>query len=136
MKLYLLQAGELFKVGVTSTTVDARIKQLQTGCPRKIHAVCSVELGDDARRVETYLHSMMGDHRTRGEWFDIGPDRAMYLAVMMGVLYGSVLGARVTLGEAIRGSVGDVTVGSQWIPDYLEAIMRMHSRVKTEGSES
>lgn len=69
--LYVLQCeGGYLKIGVTNhNNIDKRIKQLQTGNPKKIEVVWFEER-PYAQRAEKYLHTAFKDKCTHGEWFE------------------------------------------------------------------
>ena len=70
-KVYLLKAGDFYKIGVTSNDVKTRINQLQTGNPLKVEFVHSVGglSVDQAMAYEAKLHLFFVDVRVEGEWF-------------------------------------------------------------------
>lgn len=65
--VYLMRAGEFYKIGV-SVNPKKRRKQMQTGCPRNIEIVYAFP-DSDAYRLEGALHELYEDNRTSGEWF-------------------------------------------------------------------
>ena len=72
--LYVIQSGnrDMFKVGFTSTNVEKRKKELQTGNPDKLHTVYELE-HDDAWQIEQKLHARLAGYLTeaQNEWFNI-----------------------------------------------------------------
>jgi hypothetical protein len=68
--LYVLQAKgtDLFKIGITESTPDKRIKEIQTGCPYKIETRVAFEVST-ARDEEKYWHTKFKENRLNGEWF-------------------------------------------------------------------
>jgi hypothetical protein len=62
-----------YKIGVTTDTVDKRIRQLQTGNPFRIvpHTTMVVE---GAEFVERHLHRLYSAKRRILEWFSFSPD--------------------------------------------------------------
>ncbi len=62
-----------YKIGVTTDTVDKRIRQLQTGNPFRIvpHTTMVVE---GAEFVERHLHRLYSAKRRVLEWFSFSPD--------------------------------------------------------------
>jgi len=71
--VYLLKAGQYYKIGITSATIEERIRQLQTGNPYKITYVAygDVKSQKKAQEIENYLHLDYKRHRLQGEWFSI-----------------------------------------------------------------
>ncbi len=73
-----LARTEFIKIGKASGTVDARIKQLQTGNPRRIESVQCFKTPNEriAHDVEVYLHSIFIRNRVSGgEWFLLDRDQ-------------------------------------------------------------
>lgn len=69
--LYIMQTDSYFKVGITSTSIFKRMKQIQTGCPtpiRNIHYY-NYNTKRDAIDAEKLLHNSFARHNTFGEWF-------------------------------------------------------------------
>ena len=69
--VYLLKEdGEeaLYKIGVTTGDINARIKKLQTGNGNKIRFVHSF-LSDRPFKLEKMLHFKYRENREEGEWF-------------------------------------------------------------------
>lgn len=60
-----------FKIGYTARP-DKRIKQLQTGHPKKLGYFGLIEFDDErsARAQEKILHVSCNKHRKKGEWFE------------------------------------------------------------------
>jgi hypothetical protein len=66
--VYLLQGGDLVKIGTTSVSLRQRITGLQAGSPVQLRLLWFVE---GARRsVETKLHERFASARHHGEWFE------------------------------------------------------------------
>lgn len=67
--IYVFRAGDTnrYKIG-RATNVEARKKQLQTGCPDRLELVGIIE--GDAVRVESEFHKMFAEQRRSGEWFE------------------------------------------------------------------
>ena len=74
--LYLLSDGLHVKVGRTRRRIGTRVSALQTGCPRRIKAIVSVEIPLCAAEAENYCHRMLGPFKTVGEWFKCSLDDA------------------------------------------------------------
>ena len=68
--VYILKAGTYFKIGVTTGTVEGRVKELQTGSAKKIEIVHAIRTSDPYK-LEKELHSKYSKKRKRGEWFDL-----------------------------------------------------------------
>jgi len=69
---------EFIKIGKASGTVETRIKQLQTGNPRRIESVQCFKTPNQqiAHDVEGYLHSTFNRSRVAGgEWFMLDQDQ-------------------------------------------------------------
>lgn len=68
--LYVLKAGDYFKVGITQN-LNKRIKQIQTGCPLKISRVYYYTLDTkfEAMELEKEIHIFLNKISTSGEWF-------------------------------------------------------------------
>ena len=69
--VYVAEAGKYCKIGISETSVEQRMKNIQTGCPVKIQRVwCSRNI-PDALGCEKILHNHFRKHNTSGEWFEI-----------------------------------------------------------------
>lgn len=64
--VYFLKAGPFVKIGKATGRPDARIRDLQTGCPYPIRLVAHVCGG---LREEYELHRRFAAFREHGEWF-------------------------------------------------------------------
>jgi len=62
--------SDYYKVGYSKNAPDARVTELQTGNPRTLRLVRSVEV-EDAYRVEQLLHNVLGKWHITREWFCI-----------------------------------------------------------------
>jgi hypothetical protein len=70
--LYVIRsAAGPVKVGISSD-VDKRLRQLQTGQPfgMTVQGTAGPMSRDMAVRVEGCVHTLLGERRCRGEWFD------------------------------------------------------------------
>lgn len=74
MYLYIITDGEFQKIGIAANP-HARVKELQTGNPRKLHVLKTFE-HDDAQKLEIAFHYLMDSGRQQGEWFKM-TDREM-----------------------------------------------------------
>ena len=70
VKVYLLRAGDLFKIGITKGLVENRIKQLSTGNAEDIDLVNTYE-SERGRKIESILHRQFKHNNVRGEWFNL-----------------------------------------------------------------
>jgi len=74
--LYLLEAGGLFKVGI-SNDVRKRLAGLQGASPVPVRLVMYRRINRaTARRVEKYAHERLREHHSHGEWFRCAEDVA------------------------------------------------------------
>lgn len=62
-----------YKLGITTGTVDKRIRQLQTGNPYRIVALHTFEV-EGAEIVEQNLHRVYAPNRRILEWFELSDD--------------------------------------------------------------
>ena len=77
--VYIIHAEgtSLYKIGITSRDVEARLRQLQTASPHALYVLDSAEL-NHARSAELSLHIAFDQYRAEGEWFSL-PPRALNL---------------------------------------------------------
>jgi hypothetical protein len=68
--VYLICDGEHFKIGVTTKTLDERLRELQTGNPDELF-VCNYYVTDTPFKLETMLHNRYFCHKIKNEWFDV-----------------------------------------------------------------
>lgn len=54
------------KIGFTSKDPEARLRNLQTGCPFRMRLIGYV-FGNEGREAD--LHDVLSEHRCEGEWF-------------------------------------------------------------------
>lgn len=59
-----------YKVGITKHTPKKRLRDLQTGNPRLLKVVAWFNV-DDMRKVESFLHQVLGAYHVRNEWFNL-----------------------------------------------------------------
>lgn len=74
--VYLLSdSNDNFKIGITSGTIEKRIKSLQTGNANEIFII-SYYQSEYYKQIETILHRMFKfkQSETRKEWFLLSPD--------------------------------------------------------------
>ena len=70
--VYLLRAGEFFKIGWTNTLLR-RIEDLQAGLPEVAELVHVIRT-PDPRGTEALWHRRFSGKRVRGEWFRLAPE--------------------------------------------------------------
>ena len=69
--IYFIQAADLCKIGYTKD-VDARLAQLQTGCPTRLQLIHTYEVKNTSAKVlEKAVHEHFRYRRVVGEWFNI-----------------------------------------------------------------
>lgn len=64
-------ATDPVKIGATSRDVAQRLRELQTGNPRKLAILCSIPYSSG---YESAVHAALAEHRLEGEWFAAHPD--------------------------------------------------------------
>lgn len=66
---------ELFKIGITTNSIDLRIKSLSTGNPNKITLIHHYET-ERYKEIEKTLHRLYSSKRTTSdnEWFFLSDD--------------------------------------------------------------
>lgn len=64
------------KIGITSGSIQSRLRSIQTGSSTKLHVIRTWEpTGKNADRIgEETLHKQFGHYRVSGEWFDLPPE--------------------------------------------------------------
>lgn len=65
-----------YKIGLTTGTVEKRVKELQTGNAGEIH-ICKRFKTDYPQLLEQFLHRQYGKDHVRGEWFELSDEDAM-----------------------------------------------------------
>ena len=68
--VYLICDGEHFKIGVTTGTLEKRLKQLQTGNPNELWISKSYKT-DTPFKVEQMLHIKFKINKIKNEWFEL-----------------------------------------------------------------
>lgn len=78
MSVYIVRAlgTDFYKIGYTASSPKVRMQALQTGCPYELKLVAWFA-GDESD--EAYLHRLFGDHRVRGEWFQLVQEPICFL---------------------------------------------------------
>lgn len=64
--VYFVECGGRIKIGY-STNVEARMKALETGAPHSLTLLATIP---GSQGFERAIHSVLGAHRHKGEWFD------------------------------------------------------------------
>jgi hypothetical protein len=65
-----INSATLYKIGSTRRRLDARIKELQTGCPDELMLVHSIST-THPEKLEKEIHSRYAHKRLKGEWFEL-----------------------------------------------------------------
>lgn len=92
--VYLIQAGQAYKIGIASN-VNSRISALQSACPLRLVLIKTWK-PKDARAYERALHARLGDHRLQNEWFALPLNIVTSLAKMDITCLTRWLGAETT----------------------------------------
>lgn len=79
--IYFLAAGPFVKIGKSTGSPSARIRELQTGCPYPITLVAHAIGG---LREEFALHKRFAAYREHGEWFRHEGELAVHIASVAG----------------------------------------------------
>lgn len=69
-RLYVLKCKDVYKIGITSRSVESRVADMTTGNPFPIDVVKDYSVAN-AFRLEQRLHSMFHDKKVHGEWFNL-----------------------------------------------------------------
>jgi hypothetical protein len=80
--VYAMQMGPFIKVGFSIRDVESRMGQLQIACPLPLKLIDTFPIGVHPRRLEAFIHSILDEFRTCGEWFLCDMDD-VYAAVEM-----------------------------------------------------
>lgn len=83
--VYFITDGDYIKIGVAASLPN-RIKQLQTGNPRKLKAIYVIEAKNqrDALKMEADFHNYFKDKKCIGEWFLISKDEIQHASKILG----------------------------------------------------
>lgn len=77
LSVYVIATGDgLCKIGV-SRDPEARLSQLQIGCPYELHIAYVCTLQDQAHDVESFAHMLLGKRAVGGEWFQCSEREAI-----------------------------------------------------------
>lgn len=73
--VYFVSDGDFMKIGCAASLPN-RMKELQTGNPRKLKAVFVINAKNqnEARKLEGFLHKKFNKYRVNGEWFRLDRD--------------------------------------------------------------
>lgn len=87
-KIYVIHMSttHYYKIGLTSGSIQRRIKELQTGNPFLLIPILELSVLN-MRLAETILHQKYHEHRGRGEWFYINPDHDKYPESIENILH-------------------------------------------------
>jgi len=66
--------NEMYKIGVTKSDINKRIKKLQTGNGNQIYCVASFH-SNRPYKLESILHRYYAVDRQEGEWFLLSKER-------------------------------------------------------------
>jgi hypothetical protein len=85
--VYLLKTKDAYKIGVTTTTIEKRIKQLQTGNPNIISCVYYEKVSCDKTMyaIEKMLHKEYKHKNILGEWFTLSNDEVNQIILKLKV---------------------------------------------------
>lgn len=96
--VYLIEAGGLYKIGMTRRPVRDRLAELQAGSPVKLTLIAS---GAGGYPQEAALHLEFRECRQHGEWFRLGPKQLRHA---IGCVTGERSVQRPRAQQAIRKS--------------------------------
>jgi hypothetical protein len=142
-KVYLLKAGEVYKIGVTTNGVEVRVKQLQTGCPHKITVITEGTLVRFTEE-ERNLHARYSDYNTSGEWYAISEREAYKLMEYINAL-DSLTNMEVSLRilrQELNNQFYDIQKSVEslgyisWVSDDKEKEIKTLSSRYKEGKDS
>lgn len=68
--VYLICDGEKFKIGVTTKSLEKRLRELQTGNPYELFISNFYETNTPFK-LETMLHNRFFGTKIKNEWFDM-----------------------------------------------------------------
>lgn len=71
-----------YKIGITHSSIEGRLKALQTGCPHKLTIVMMFATANP-EADEYRVHSLFKDCRESGEWFNL--DAQAYCDVILAI---------------------------------------------------
>lgn len=89
--IYILSTIEktpgYLKIGYSKSSIENRLKQLQTGCPYLLKLVAQMK-GSPAK--EKYFHGNLKAHHIRGEWFHDNSEVRLFLGLRLNEMVGSI----------------------------------------------
>jgi hypothetical protein len=68
--VYLIRAGDRYKIGKTSRDIKNRVKELDTSNHEDLHVVCKFETLHESL-IEKTLHRKFFLQNVKNEWFDM-----------------------------------------------------------------
>ena len=68
--VYLICDGDKFKIGVTTKSLEKRLRELQTGNPFELF-ISNFYMTDTPFKLETMLHAKYFKNKIKNEWFDV-----------------------------------------------------------------
>ena len=74
--VYFISDGLFVKIGITSCTVQQRLRQLQTGHPLPLKVLATMK---GSAHEEQQLHVKFAKYHERGEWFVLTPAIKRYI---------------------------------------------------------
>jgi DNA-binding XRE family transcriptional regulator len=78
-----MEGTSLIKIGSTTTSVERRLKSLQTGQPHPLHILANIPVEIDVQKIERQVHAFLTTERRRGEWFDVDIDHEALAALVV-----------------------------------------------------
>lgn len=146
MTIYFIEmeGTNSIKIGFTANNdVTARMRQLQTGQPKKLRLLGSLPGDQDAERT---LHAVFAGYRSNGEWFD-GPPvfrRFLVYAITNGWpwsyfraygVFDELLGELASKVERMEEARADGRASRElgWTPEaFQKQVNRLHRRYKEQ----
>ena len=100
MSVYLVRAlgTNLYKIG-RSKLVAERIRQMQPGCPHRLHVIRDI-VGDDD--VEARIQQHCAPFHYRGEWYEFETVGSAVTEFMVGLMGGGSIATPDDWAEALR----------------------------------
>lgn len=76
--IYFVQGiqSKLIKIGYTDTSLESRLKTLQSGSPDILRVIGTAH---GSRREEQFLHRLFARYNVYGEWFNPSPELLDYI---------------------------------------------------------
>lgn len=76
--VYLMHAGDFYKIGFTRISTKSRLAVLQAGNPYPIEVVHEISTSKP-EELERSLHEQFAHRRRNGEWFELSPTDVDYI---------------------------------------------------------